>query len=131
MGPTAFKVSIIQIGRNERNFFMVQLGVGIWNPFFIDFVQIAQETEKMWFPNKPIELMKEMFRMTLKAILCTSLGNIFEDNGGIEWLANLYHLCKCEMDHRILDVPPPNSQQEFSRKSKAVEVMLETNGAGS
>ena len=51
--------------------------------------------------------------MTLKAILCTSLGNIFEDNGGIEWLANLYHLCKCEMDHRILDVPPPNSQQEL------------------
>jgi len=50
----------------------------------------------------------------LKGILTTSLGNIFEDNSGIEELANTYHLCKCEMDQRILDVPPsPNSQREL------------------
>ena len=81
--------------------------------FFSDFVQVAEETAKIWSPGKPVELMKEMFRMTLKAILCTSLGNIFEDNSGIEWLANCYHLCKCEMDKHILEVPPPNSQREL------------------
>ena len=82
--------------------------------FFSDFVQIAQETEMMWSPGKPIRLMREMFRMLLKGILTTSLGNIFEDNSGIEELANTYHLCKCEMDRRILDVPPsPNSQREL------------------
>ena len=82
--------------------------------FFGDFVQIAQEAEMLWSPVKPIKLTKEMFRMILKAILTTSLGNIFEDNSGIEELANIYHLCKTEMNKRILDVPPsPNSQQEL------------------
>ena len=52
--------------------------------FFSDFVQVAEETAKFWSPGKPVEVMKEMFRMTLK---CTSLGNILDDNSGIEWLA--------------------------------------------
>ncbi len=82
--------------------------------FFGDFVRIAQETEMRWSPTgKPIHLMKEMFRMSLKAILCTSLGNIFEDDSGIESLANYYHLCKCEMDQRILESPPSKSLREL------------------
>ena len=81
--------------------------------FFHCFVEIACEKAAAWTPGKPIVLMKEMFQMPLKALLNTSLGNIFEDNNGINELANLYHQCKCEMDERILEAPPPNSQQEL------------------
>ena len=127
-GQTASRVSITLIGRNERNFSMVQLGVGIWSSFFSDFVQVAEETAKIWSPGKPLELMKEMFRMTLKAILCTSLGNIFEDNSGIEWLANCYHLCKCEMNKRILEVPcrNANAKPTQSRNQRKYETCLKT-----
>ncbi len=82
--------------------------------FFTDFVRIAQETEEMWSPGKPIQLVKEMFRMTLKAVLSTCLGNIFMDDSGADWLANTYHSCKCEMDGRILKVPAPDSPQEMN-----------------
>ena len=82
--------------------------------FFGDFVQVAQETEKKWSQTgKPLRLVKEVFRMTLKAILLTMLGNIFEDDSGIESLATNYLLCKSEMDKRLMDVPPPKSQQEL------------------
>lgn len=57
--------------------------------------------------------MQEMFQMTLKTILNTSLGNIFDDNSGISELANLYHQCKCVMDERVLEVPNCNSKQEL------------------
>ena len=80
--------------------------------FFSDFVRIAQETEKTWSPGKPIQLMKEMFRMTLKVVLSTCLGNIFQDDSEVDWLANTYHKCKLEMDGRILKAPSPDSVQE-------------------
>ena len=54
-----------------------------------------------------------MFLATLKTILNTSLGNVFKDDDEIEDLANTYHLCKCEMDARILDIPSPNSPREL------------------
>lgn len=94
--------------------------------FFGDLVQIAQETEMKWSPGKPINLMKEMMRMTLKAILNTSLGNIFDDDNGVELLAHTYHLCKSEMGARILDVPSPQSQQEldFQRNLKCLKDFL-------
>ena len=94
--------------------------------FFSDLVQIAQETGTKWSPGKPINLMKEMMRMTLKAILNTSLGNIFEDDSGVELLANVYHLCKGEMGARILDVPSPQSQQEldFQKNLKCLRHFL-------
>lgn len=82
--------------------------------FFADFVQIAQETERMWSPGRGIELMKEIFRMTIKSVVFTSLGNIFEDNSGIEELSNLYHLCKIEMDSRILNLTGSSSDQEHN-----------------
>ena len=94
--------------------------------FFEDFVQIARETVSLWSgrqPNNVINLKKEMFRMTCKAILCTSLGNIFEDDSGIEELANMYDLCKCEMDKRILDVPAPDSQRELEFQSNLKHLM--------
>ena len=70
---------------------MVQSGGRTWGP---SLVSIAQESEKRWaLPDRPIQpVMQEMFRMTLKAILCVLLGNIFEDDGEIESLVNTYHL---------------------------------------
>ena len=86
--------------------------------FFSDFVCIAQEAEERWaLPDRPIRLMQEMFRMTLKAILYAVLGNIFEEDSEIESLANAYHLCKCEMDKRILEVPLKTSQRELDFQS--------------
>ena len=81
--------------------------------FFSEFVTIAQETELRWTPGQPIPLLKEIFRMTLKSILCTSFGNIFKDDSGIEELANTYHLCRREMSKRILSVPSSESQREL------------------
>ena len=80
--------------------------------FVPDLVLIACETAKRWGSGEPIHLLKSITRMTLKAILVTSLGNIFENDEGIDELAALYHVCKCEMDERVLDVPPPQSQRE-------------------
>ena len=59
-----------------------------------------------------------MFLATLKTILNTSLGNVFKDDDEIEDLANTYHLCKCEMDARILDIPSPNSPRELDFQKK-------------
>ena len=94
--------------------------------FFDDFVRIAQETEKAWFPDKPLRLMKEMFRMTLKAVLSTCLGNVFQDDSSVDWLANTYHVCKREMDGRILKAPAPDSVQEktFQENLKSLKECL-------
>ena len=93
--------------------------------FFSDLVQIAQETVKLWSetPGKPIRLTKEMFRTILKAILVTSLGNIFEGNDEIEKLAEVYDTCKREMNNRILEVSPyANSQKEMKFQEKFTEL---------
>ena len=89
--------------------------------FISDFVQVADETVTRWSTaatgsptGKPVKLKKEMFLATLKALLNTSLGNIFKHDDEIEDLANTYHLCKCEMDARILDIPPPTSPRELN-----------------
>ena len=73
--------------------------------FFTDLIHVAQERSKSWPIDTDIALMAEMFQLTLKSIVCTSLGNIFKDDSGIEKLASLYHICKLEMDKRILDCP--------------------------
>ena len=93
--------------------------------FFGDVFQLAQDIE--WLPGKPILLLKEMFRFTIKAILSTSLGNIFEDDNSIDCLINAYHLCKCEMDKRILDVPSVNSwrEKEFQKNLKVLKGYIE------
>ena len=80
--------------------------------FVPDLVVIGHETAKTWASGGPIHLLKSITRMTLKAILVTSLGNIFENDEGIDKLTALYHVCKCEMDERLLDVPLPQSQRE-------------------
>ena len=81
--------------------------------FIGEFVQVADELVARWTTSsEPVNLKKELFLATLKSILNTSLGNIFQDNSGIEDLANTYHICKCEMDARILDVPPADSPRE-------------------
>lgn len=89
--------------------------------FIDDFVQVANELETKWTAaisaGKSVNLKKQMFLATLKAILNTSLGNIFNDDKEIEDLANLYHLCKCEMDTRILDTPSTDSPQEVDFKN--------------
>ncbi len=97
--------------------------------FFSDFVCIAQESEERWSAfGRRIPLMTEMFRMVLKAILCSSLGNIFEDDSGIESLANTYHLCKCEMDQRVLDPLPPSKEslreRDFQKNLKCLNDTL-------
>jgi len=81
--------------------------------FIGDFVQVGHEIVSRWSTGKPVKLNKEMFLATLKAVLNTSLGNIFKDDNEIEDLANTYHLCKCEMDTRILDIPSPDSPREL------------------
>ena len=80
--------------------------------FFSDLVSVAQEKAEALSAGTEIAPMKELFPMVLKSIVCTSLGNIFQDDRGIEELANLYHVCKLEMDKRLLDVPDPNSSRE-------------------
>ena len=89
--------------------------------FIDDFVEVANELEIKWTAalsaGKSVNLKKQMFLATLKAILNTSFGNIFNDDKEIEDLANLYHLCKCEMDTRILDTPPTDSPQELDFKN--------------
>lgn len=94
--------------------------------FFDDFVQVAQETEGMWCPGRKIELMKETFRMTIKSIVFTSLENIFQDNSGIEELANLYHLCKIETDSRLLNLSDSSSdrEQDFQQNFKCLMDLL-------
>ena len=83
--------------------------------FVSEFIQVADEVESNWSTGgKPVQLKQEMFLATLKAILNTSLGNIFKNNDGIEDLANAYHLCKCETDTRILVTPSPDSPQELN-----------------
>ena len=81
--------------------------------FFSDIVQVAQERAQVWPTGTNVALMTEMFQMSLKSIVFTSFGNIFEDNSGLEQLASLYHICKLEMDKRILDVPSSASAREM------------------
>lgn len=99
--------------KRQRKMLRGTIRGGSLESFFPDLVPIAQETIETWSSGKPIHLLHDISRMTLKAILVTSLGNVFEDNNGIEELAALYHVCKCEMDERILNVPLPDSQREI------------------
>ena len=81
--------------------------------FIGDFVQVSNELVTRWTASsEPVNLKKELFVATLKCILDTSLGNIFQDDSEIEDLANAYHVCKCETDTRILDIPSPDSSRE-------------------
>ena len=112
--------------------------------FIGDFVQVANELEMKWSAalsaGKSVNLKKEMFLAMLKAILNTSLGNIFKDDKEIEDLANTYHVCKCEMDTRILDTPSTNSPQELDFEKdlkhlkdilrRMMEVRRKQNGTG-
>ena len=82
--------------------------------FIGDFVQVSNELVTRWTASsEPVNLKKELFIATLKCILDTSLGNIFQDDSEIENLANSYHVCKCETDTRILDIPSPDSSREM------------------
>ncbi|XP_065906835.1 cytochrome P450 20A1-like [Dysidea avara] len=82
--------------------------------FIDDFVKVANELVTRWTASsEPVNLKKELFLATLKSILNTSLGNIFQDDSEIEDLANAYHACKCETDTRILNVPSPDSSREI------------------
>ena len=85
--------------------------------FVSNFVQIADGIQTKWSTflsaGEPVKLKKEMFLATLKAILSTSLGNIFSNDDEIEDLANTYDLCKRETDVRFLDIPSPDSPREL------------------
>ena len=52
--------------------------------FFSDFVQVADEIVTKWSTGisagRPVQLKREMFLATLKAILYTSLGNVFKND---------------------------------------------------
>lgn len=85
--------------------------------FFNDFVQISLETKALWVPGEPIQL-KEVFRMTLKGIVSTSLGNIFEDDSGIDQLANAYDTCKCMSEKEILDSTSVQQDPDFCKNLK-------------
>ena len=87
---------------------------------------VAQEKAKSWPIDTDIALMTEMFQLTLKSIVCTSLGNIFEDNRGIKELVSLYHICKLEMDKRVLDSPDSTSirEREFQNNLKTLQGIL-------
>ena len=113
--------------------------------FVSEFVQVADEIKSKWSTGlvrggKPVQLKREMFLATLKTILYTSLGNMFKNDDEIEDLANAYHLCKCEMDTRILVTPPPDSPQELSFQKnlkhlkdylrRMIQVRREQNGTG-
>ena len=112
--------------------------------FVSEFVQVADEIESKWSASlsagKPVKLKQELFLATLKAVLYTSLGNIFKNDNEIENLANTYHLCKCEMDTRILVTPSPDSPQELSFQKnlkhlkdylrQMMQVRREQNGTG-
>ena len=88
--------------------------------FFNDFVQISLETRALWVPGELIQL-KEIFRMTLKGIISTSLGNVFEDEDGINQLANAYCTCKSMSERLIVDSSSDVQQDPvFSKNLKHV-----------
>lgn len=82
--------------------------------YFDNILQVAEETLAKWRPGEKICLNKEMFRITLKSILNTSLLNIFSNDNELDCLANTYDRCRREMDRRILDVPPLDSEREVT-----------------
>ena len=90
--------------------------------FIDEFEKIAKDSCFVLIPGTEIELTKTTQTMTLKAILNTSLGNVFEDDSGVQWLANTYHLCKCEMDKRFLDVPDKNSTREVGFQNRLQQI---------
>ena len=73
--------------------------------FFGELVEIARETGQKWRPGVKI-VTRDLFRMTLKAILNTSLLNVFEDDDGVDEIIEAYHVCKTEMDARVVHPPP-------------------------
>lgn len=79
--------------------------------FVDDFYRIAKEAVTTWTPRQ-IQLKKEMFRMTMKAVLSTLFGNIFEDESSIEKLIGLYDHCKLEADRHVLDDTPLDKKGE-------------------
>lgn len=92
--------------------------------FFHDFVAIARETVKRWGPGgKQIEVKKEMFCMTLKGVLTTTLGKVCDDD--VNLLGNLYDACKSEVDSRILDQTPDAQRQvDFQHNLKQLQDYL-------
>lgn len=73
--------------------------------FLGELVKIARETGQKWRPGVKI-VTRDLFRMTLKAILNTSLLNVFEDDDGVDEIIEAYHVCKTEMDARVVHPPP-------------------------
>jgi cytochrome P450 len=86
--------------------------------FVNDFIKIAQDSAALWVPGKPMELKKEMFKMTLKAILDTSLGDIFSNDNGIEQLLSTYDACKWYSDSLVLNPEDPGSREELEFQEK-------------
>ena len=117
MGPGAYNPLMAINGKREKNLLHKTVRGENLEEFFPDLVHVAQGTAQGWPTGTDIELMPVMFQMSLKFIVCTSLGNIFEDNSEFERLASLYHVCKLEMDKRILDVPSATSAREIKFQS--------------
>ena len=72
--------------------------------FFDEFVKVAKEAEQRWCPGVKIAT-KDLFHMTLKAILNTSFINIFEDDSELNNIIEAYHVCKLEMDNCLIHPP--------------------------
>ncbi len=62
--------------------------------FYPVFVALSREVVKRWAPMEKIEIVSEMYKFFMKAIVTTLFGNIFEDDKGIEELVRLYDNCK-------------------------------------
>ena len=78
--------------------------------FFEEFLAVADMRKSLWTPGQPLQLKSEMFKMTLTAILNTSLGRVKGESDLTELIA-AYDSCKQDADKWILGASDQHSQK--------------------
>ena len=92
--------------------------------FFEEFLAVAEMRKTLWSPGQPLQLKSEIFKMTLTAILNTSLGRVENESDLMELIA-AYDSCKRDSDEWILGASNPRNQKFQKTLSRLQDLLKE------
>ncbi len=90
-------------------------------------VRLSHEVVKRWAPMEKIEIVSEMYKFFMKAIVTTLFGNIFEDDKGIEELVRLYDNCKVKEEAKYgsdSNTSTSHEDLDFEQDLKALQDIM-------